>query len=520
MEESREKWGAPGLRPAAVLLVALALSIGWGVRGNWGHEYGAMIPGALAAIAAALVSGREDWRGRAHFFAFFGALGWSLGGSMSYMIVIGYTHSGDLESQAYGFACLTLLGFLWGALGGIGTAMPAVLDRERLTAFVFPALVVMAAWVAVGWTLVLGLRLGWIVAEQLHWYGTDWVAAAVAGVVALGFVLFSKVHRVAATLYFLMAAGWWAGFGGLVLGLGLRMTPPRGDNWAGMLGMTVAALLYFAAARQPRIVYAGLVAGFWGGFGFAGMQLVKLAGIATGAETNWHSLLEQGYGFVSGVGIAWALGRLSDRTPAALDEPPARPWVDPAAVAFVLGVIPFLNIRKNVSSVWIPEKVVPEEMYGLSAYAWFHLLYGAVMVVLFWAIVRHHREGLDLLPETSLGRAQALFLVFLWWIVVGNLLRVLPFHPQRMVTEGVIHVNACIASALALLLPRATDRVAQVDAPRLWGMVGKATLVGVLASAATIALETGGVRLLYGDQQAGHAGLHIRFGPNNTNEKQ
>jgi hypothetical protein len=83
----------PGLSWQAILLVALSLSIGWGVRGNWGHEYGAMIPGALAALAAALVSGREDWRRRGVFFAFLGAIGWSFGGSMSYGRVLGYTHS-------------------------------------------------------------------------------------------------------------------------------------------------------------------------------------------------------------------------------------------------------------------------------------------------------------------------------------------------------------------------------------------------------------------------------------------
>ena len=52
----------PSFRASAVLLVLLSLSIGWGIRGNYGHESGAMIPGALAAIAAALMSGREDWR--------------------------------------------------------------------------------------------------------------------------------------------------------------------------------------------------------------------------------------------------------------------------------------------------------------------------------------------------------------------------------------------------------------------------------------------------------------------------
>ena len=43
------------------LATALSLSVGWGIRGNFGHEYGAMIPGALAAMAAVLLSGRDDW---------------------------------------------------------------------------------------------------------------------------------------------------------------------------------------------------------------------------------------------------------------------------------------------------------------------------------------------------------------------------------------------------------------------------------------------------------------------------
>ena len=127
------KNSAPAYSPWAILLVALSLSIGWGVRGNWGHEYGAMLPGALAAMAAVLVSGRDDWYRRVGFFAFFGAVGWSFGGSISYMQVIAYTHSGDSASVLYGMACLFLIGFIWAAFGGAGTALPAFLNRQRLT---------------------------------------------------------------------------------------------------------------------------------------------------------------------------------------------------------------------------------------------------------------------------------------------------------------------------------------------------------------------------------------------------
>ena len=101
--------------------------MGWGIRGNFGHEYGAMIPGALAAMAAVLLVGAATTgpAGR-RIFAMFGALGWSFGGSISYMQVIGYTHSGHSPSVLYGFACLFVIGFLWAALGGAGTALPAV----------------------------------------------------------------------------------------------------------------------------------------------------------------------------------------------------------------------------------------------------------------------------------------------------------------------------------------------------------------------------------------------------------
>src|SRR5437870_9094821 len=100
-----------------VTLAALSLSLGWGIRGNFGHEFGAMIPGALAGMAVALLSGRADWQRRVAQFGLFGAVGWAFGGSISYMQVIGYTHSGHSPSALYGFACLFVIGFLWAAAG-------------------------------------------------------------------------------------------------------------------------------------------------------------------------------------------------------------------------------------------------------------------------------------------------------------------------------------------------------------------------------------------------------------------
>lgn len=135
----------PGLRPAAVFLVALSLSIGWGIRGNFGHESGAMIAGVLASVAACLVSGREDWRRRVAFFAFFGGLGWGFGGSISYMYPISFGGSEQWQTCVYGYFSTFLIGVLWAGLGGMGTALPAVMSRNRINDFIVPALFVLAS---------------------------------------------------------------------------------------------------------------------------------------------------------------------------------------------------------------------------------------------------------------------------------------------------------------------------------------------------------------------------------------
>ena len=52
-----------------------------------------------------------------------------------------------LASQYWGFGGLFLIGFLWAAMGGAGTAFPAVADRETLTKIFRPILWVFGTWV-------------------------------------------------------------------------------------------------------------------------------------------------------------------------------------------------------------------------------------------------------------------------------------------------------------------------------------------------------------------------------------
>jgi hypothetical protein len=535
------KPASPGLSPLAILFVALALSIGWGVRGNWGHEYGAMIPGALAAMAAVLVSGRDDWRRRIPFFAFFGAVGWSFGGSISYMQVIAYTHSGHLESVFYGFACLFLIGFLWGALGGAGTALPAFLSRARLTELLLPVAAVFTAWVGQGIYFRVkfaGLRdqvaQGVITKEDaaaqmawMDWYDTDWIAVIVAAAAVLVLAVARRRICWGTSLVLYMCVGWWLGFTLLTVGLGLRMTPPRSDNWSGVLGMTIGVVAFLMRRREWEVLWTLIIVGFFGGLGFSGATLAKLVLVHPGFQepffggpvsTNWHSVLEQTFGFISGIGVAVALGYFATRAARHSEDTSWRRWAEPVCVLFVMLVISYVNIVKNLEAVWLKDpRTLQDTMWGWSSTTWFNLAYLALAIAVAVPLVAYYRgREVAVLPASPLGKGQLFFIVFLWWIVIGNLSRTVPFAEQRLITEGLIHVNACLCTLLALLLPSSLRSAGVQPMPNVRQLVKLTALTAAIGAVLVVAGEFALVRGLWGDTFAGHAGKHIRFGPDAT----
>lgn len=503
--------------PGGLFATALALSIGWGIRGNFGHEYGAMIPGAMAAMVAALFCGREDWWRRVAHFGFFGALGWSFGGSISYMMVIAYTHSGHSPSVLYGFACLFVIGFLWGAIGGAGTAIPACLEAEEMASLYPPILTLFAAW------MLQDVAVGWIDKVSpdhrheslLYWFDTDWLAALLALATMGVYCLVRRRFDAGASLIVHMALGWWAGFLGLVVLLGWRMTPPRGDNWAGCLGMVGGLWVFLARRGQWGVLWASITVGFAGGLGFSGATLFKLLEVKSGLDTNWHSVLEQSYGFINGLGVGVALFVLAKRTPT--QAMPRKRWTQIVAVLFVLIGITYLNLAKNPAD-WAKAKTMPAAMLGLTNGTWFALGYSALAALVLAALLRHLKRPLPLLQASPLARAQWLVLIFLWWMVIGNFERaVVAFAPQRLVTEGVIHLNAVLLSALALLAPPVAVGIpTRLPLPSL---TRRALQLGLAGMVLAVAVEWATVRLAYGDQFAGHASKHIRFGPDATTQE-
>lgn len=114
---------------------------------------------------------------------------------------------------------------------------------------------------------------------------------------------------------------------------------------------------------------------------------------------------------------------------------------------------------------------------------------------------------------------QLLYLVFLWWMVVGNFDRsVVNFAPQRLITEGVIFLNATICTLILLPGVPATIAVVELEIQKVsfGALLKKAVVVGMLATVLWLLVDCGLTRAMYGNELAGFSAKHIRFGPNAT----
>jgi hypothetical protein len=666
----------PSWRWGTLLLVSISLSVGWGIRGNFGHEDGAAFAGCLAALTVAVLSGRQDWRDRVSYFAFFGALGWGLGGSQSYMQVMSYTESGQALSQWYGYCCLFIIGFLWAAMGIIGTAFPAVAPLEMIVKIFKPLLFIFGAWIILhiveypvsGWlqpkvrfdstwyrhenplywfdsnylSAIFGLlgagaydlwerrgnrkRLllpvfaaagalagsgtqlllrvaGWEerLASSLTYLQGDpayinsatgqhdyaeadllnnwpqffgdypqhigWLIGLIAGITAY-FLIYGK-FRNGASFFVYMAGGFLISFLALpVLGGnlftqygGLRMTPPRGDNWAGMIGIFVGASIWLWRNTLRPVAWVSVIGGTIGGLGFAGAQFFKTSLMSFGnpkilewkgtlpgtpkfntissiwakwQNQNWHSFFEQCYGFINGIAVAVALGLLASRIKAHKNEDSfnrgnlkSYNWTRVFATLFVLLGLTYFNVVGNIEvwskelnhEVWQTLITTPDgsakavaaqwdlpllgrlpgmDFLHLSPEGWFNLSWLLLVIACLVIVFRHMRQPLSIIPKTSLGKGQLIFIILLWLMIVSNFDRALPgFSAARLLTEWSIFVNALIATVLVLLLPGERETITIHEQGNYKKLYQKAWIVGSAAVVISGLLFTGTNRLIY-----------------------
>ena len=499
------------------VLAALAMSLGWGIRGDYGHEAGAMLPGALLALAIVITAGRVDWLARAGTLGMLGALGWAFGGQMSYGIVIGYTAAPTFIDVAYGYGALFLIGALWGGIGAGVLALGLTWRQDRLESFVAPLAALGLLWLLLDLTgLTARLEARW------SFHDTDWVAATAALAVGAVFSRRAGEWREPARLIIALAGGWWIGYALLTQLLGLRMTPPRSDNWAGCVGLFVAlALCLWREGNRAALllVLYGLLAG---GAGFVVGDFVQMLGRAGWGpigqyealrQLDYWKWMERLFGLIMGFGIALGVGRLLREGLAPLDPSPPSRRLRGFALSILLIVMPWKNFVSNVR-VWIERGQFSEPLLGIGPRGWMLAIAIGLTLVLVVAISRHLDGKLALTPADRGGRAQFLFLALVWLFVIGDFTRVV----SHLQTRGILSVHIgfwSTALVLTILVLTASPAMTTHHGPsrdsadRDW-RAGRLLLAGWLLIPVLI---PGLARLTLSARSGPLPGYHQRFGP-------
>jgi hypothetical protein len=434
-----------------IVLSGLAMSVGWGFRGDYGHEAGAMVPGALLGLAICLSSGRPDWWRRSTIMAFCGAVGWAFGGQMSYGQIVGYTASSSLADVAYGYGCLLVIGGLWAGIGSAILALSVTQSRSYLESFAGPLIALWLVWFAMDFS---GLT------ERLvkSWYlnDTDWFAALSALLVAGIYAAIVPRSRPACFFIMLLAAGWWAGYIILTGLLRLHMTPPRSDNWSGCVGLFGALVFYLVRTKNRAVLSVTLIGLLAGGIGFAVGDFFNMLGRAQAGPIGHfealHGLdywkwMEQLFGLIMGIGVGVAFLRRPRVKLIPPEEDQSDGYLNTVGLFFLLIIMIWANLHKNVLN-WAKGSHIPENLFGIPAEWWFLLVGLILTAIILVAIIR--RQNLPLAPDTDFGRGQLLFLVILWIAIIGAFMQAFP----GMANRGVffVHVTFWITGGICSLI--------------------------------------------------------------------
>lgn len=500
-----------------IILAGLAMSVGWGFRGDYGHEAGAMVPGALLGLAICIGSGRADWGGRGAIMGACGAIGWAFGGQMSYGQIIGYTAASSPLDVFYGYACLFLIGGLWAGVGSAVLAQSVTQSRSYLEQFARPLIVLGLVWSLLHVTGVAG-RL----ADTWSLHDTDWVGAlsalAVGGVCAL---LFPR-DRGACAMIAVLAAGWWVGYLVLVQLFGLHMTPPRSDNWAGSVGLFIALLAWLIMRRDGAAVMLagwGFVAG---GAGFVFGDFLNMLGRAQWGPIGRYEVLhdldywkwmEQSFGLIMGLGVGAAfLLHVRSRLPAP-PEDSAGKRLHVLSLMLLLVVMMWLNLSKNVST-WLQGRHIPQSVLGIDSSGGFFAIGVLLAAMATVAIIGQHRGLFTIGPASDSARARMLFLLVLWIAILGAFTKALPGLSSRgtLVVQASFLVTAALCSSIVIVLrrsPRPSPDKTPESADLAWRMGWKfwvcLALVPVFLYIATC--------LTVGSHDGPLPGSHTRFTP-------
>lgn len=229
----------------SILVVAMSFGTAWAVRGQFGHEQGAAWAAGIGGLALVLVSQRNDWYQRVLSVTLASAVGWGMGGMISYGIVVGYGRSDNFLDAAYGLLMLFVIGGLYGLIGG-------------------------------GLT---GLTLESTSAKKVKW-GQLMAEMVAGGLVAYAF---------------------------LVMQLEILMTPPRSEAWAFCFGAGLAMLWHMARNGYKSSLKVSFITMIGAGFGFAFGNFLQIVGTLLEINFNMWNVMEYSIGFFGGLTLAYSV---------------------------------------------------------------------------------------------------------------------------------------------------------------------------------------------------------------------
>ncbi|MGC9327815.1 MAG: hypothetical protein ACP5I1_09295 [Candidatus Hinthialibacter sp.] len=306
-----------------VLCAALAGAMGWGIRGQYGHETGAMIAGLLVSLTLIFLFRPRAPQLTLARAAALGAVAMGFGGTMTYGQTVGLTHDaahvGNWEALRWGMIGLSIKGGVWIGFAGVFLGMGLGKIRYRFCEM-----------------LLLMIAL----------IGAYWV-----GVYLLNSP-YDPANKALPTIYF--SADWhWRPDADL---------KPRRECWGGLWFALIAVITYSGLIRKDRLARNLALWGILGGaIGFPlGQSLqayhawnpdVFRQGLwaTLDPHMNWWNMMETTYGAVMGasLGLGLWLNRkriLPDSQPeeASLSYPVE--WILLAIHIGLLAAVEFLSI--------------------------------------------------------------------------------------------------------------------------------------------------------------------------------
>ena len=229
----------------SILVVAMSFGTAWAVRGQFGHEQGAAWAAGIGGLSLVLVSQRKDWYQRALSVTLASAVGWGMGGMISYGQIVGYGRSDDFANAVYGLLMLFVIGGLYGLIGGGLTGLTLESAREK----------------------------------KVKW----------------------------AQLMAEMVAGGLVAYGFLVMQLEILMTPPRSEAWAFCFGAGLALVWHMARNGYKSSLKVSLFTMTGAGFGFAFGNFLQIVGNLLEINFNMWNVMEYSIGFFGGSALAYSI---------------------------------------------------------------------------------------------------------------------------------------------------------------------------------------------------------------------